>query len=216
MLGCSAAAQDPGTRLIGTVRVVDGDTIRLGGATVRLFGIDAPEADQRCGGNGAPAWACGAWVVRQVQARFEGAQAECAVLETDRYGRSVARCKVDGQDMGQTLVAQGLAFAFLRYSTDYAEAEKQALFAGAGLHGAGVQTPDEYRRAQARGRAAASLVRAPQGCVIKGNIGAGGRRIYHLPGQDWYDRTVIRTDQGERWFCSEAEAQGAGWRRARK
>ncbi|HIF78840.1 MAG TPA: thermonuclease family protein, partial [Sulfitobacter sp.] len=26
----------------------------------------------------------------------------------------------------------------------------------------------------------------------------------------------ISTRKGERWFCSEAEARGAGWRRARR
>jgi len=53
-------------------------------------------------------------------------------------------------------------------------------------------------------------------CVIKGNISFnGGRRIYHLPGQADYDRTIIRPEYGERWFCSEQEALNAGWKRAR-
>lgn len=59
------------------------------------------------------------------------------------------------------------------------------------------------------------LVSAPaqeNGCRIKGNISDRGR-IYHLPGSDSYDRTKIDTSRGERWFCSEAEARAAGWRR---
>lgn len=52
-------------------------------------------------------------------------------------------------------------------------------------------------------------------CNIKGNISIGsGERIYHVPGQHYYDDTVIRLDYGERWFCSEADARAAGWRRA--
>jgi hypothetical protein len=52
-------------------------------------------------------------------------------------------------------------------------------------------------------------------CVIKGNISIGsGERIYHVPGQQDYQSTIIRPEYGERWFCSEGEAQAAGWRRA--
>lgn len=53
------------------------------------------------------------------------------------------------------------------------------------------------------------------GCVIKGNISKSGERIYHVPGQRYYDVTVISPERGERWFCSEAEARRAGWRKAK-
>lgn len=54
-------------------------------------------------------------------------------------------------------------------------------------------------------------------CNIKGNISINnGQRIYHVPGQEYYLDTVIRSDYGERWFCSEAEARAAGWRKARR
>ncbi|WP_261337423.1 hypothetical protein [Rhizobium leguminosarum] len=53
------------------------------------------------------------------------------------------------------------------------------------------------------------------GCNIKGNVSIGSReRIYHVPGQEYYDETKISPRYGERWFCSEAEARAAGWRRA--
>jgi hypothetical protein len=55
------------------------------------------------------------------------------------------------------------------------------------------------------------------GCNIKGNISINsGQRIYHVPGQHYYSETTIRPEFGERWFCSEGEAQRAGWRRARR
>jgi hypothetical protein len=47
--------------------------------------------------------------------------------------------------------------------------------------------------------------------VIKGNINAKGRRIFHVPGQQDYAATRIDTAHGERWFCSAAEAVAAGW-----
>lgn len=52
-------------------------------------------------------------------------------------------------------------------------------------------------------------------CNIKGNVSTRGERIYHMPGQEYYDETRISASHGERWFCSEAEARQAGWRRSR-
>ena len=39
-----------------------------------------------------------------------------------------------------------------------------------------------------------------------------GERVYHTPDSPWYARTEIDTGAGERWFCTEREAQDAGWR----
>jgi hypothetical protein len=56
----------------------------------------------------------------------------------------------------------------------------------------------------------------PSGCNIKGNISIDTHeRIYHVPGQRYYDDTVIDPRYGERWFCSEAEARAAGWRKSK-
>jgi hypothetical protein len=56
---------------------------------------------------------------------------------------------------------------------------------------------------------------APNGCTIKGNISVTGERIYHMPGQRYYDATIINPARGERWFCSQWEAWWAGWRKAK-
>ena len=54
------------------------------------------------------------------------------------------------------------------------------------------------------------------GCNIKGNISYNtGERIYHVPGQQYYNETRISLWKGERWFCSEQEARKAGWRKSR-
>lgn len=51
------------------------------------------------------------------------------------------------------------------------------------------------------------------GCNVKGNVSiSSGERIYHVPGQRYYAQTVINPAYGERYFCSETEARGAGWR----
>lgn len=54
------------------------------------------------------------------------------------------------------------------------------------------------------------------GCNIKGNISTNtGEKIYHLPGMEYYTRTKISPEDGERWFCTEAEAVANGWRKAK-
>lgn len=66
-----------------------------------------------------------------------------------------------------------------------------------------------------------SFVTAPLGlvggdCTIKGNVSIDtGERIYHVPGQKYYEETRISRKHGDRWFCSESEARQAGWRRSR-
>ena len=52
-------------------------------------------------------------------------------------------------------------------------------------------------------------------CSIKGNISKSGEKIYHMPGQQYYDKTKIDPSKGERWFCTEEEAQAAGWRKSK-
>ena len=52
-------------------------------------------------------------------------------------------------------------------------------------------------------------------CVIKGNISHNtGKKLYHLPGMEDYENTVIDSSRGERWFCTEAEAIESGWVKA--
>ncbi len=52
--------------------------------------------------------------------------------------------------------------------------------------------------------------------MIKGNISqTTGEKIYHKPGDRYYKATVIDASKGERWFCTDKEAQDAGWRHSK-
>lgn len=194
----------------GTIRVIDADTIDVGDTRVRLHAIDAPEMDQNCETQNAVRFACGQWATNQVRQRFAGKVAHCMPRDVDKYGRIVAKCRVDDADMGEVIVSEGWAFAFRRYGLDYDLAEKSAFVTGRGLHGARVQSPAQFRAQKAKARAPADPA-----CYIKGNISKNGR-IFHVPGQEFYDRTKISETRGERWFCSPAEARSAGWRAARR
>lgn len=192
----------------GSIRVIDGDTFQVGDTRVRLFGIDAPENGQPCQDARGRSMDCGDWVTDQVAALYDGRIGTCDVIEKDRYGRSVATCLVNGQDVGAQIVSDGLAWAFLRYSDAYALDEKAAAVAERGVWSFEIETPATYRAIRA-------AVPTPVGdCIIKGNISGSGH-IYHLPHNRDYGRTRINEANGERWFCSEADAQAAGWRAAR-
>ena len=71
-----------------------------------------------------------------------GKEVTVDVRDTDRYGRLVVRVSVGGQDVSLTLVREGLAWHFTRYSRDpvLAEAEQAARRWKRGLWGQGGQT----------------------------------------------------------------------------
>jgi len=196
---------------IGTVRVIDGDTIVVGATRVRLHGVDAVELDQPCFNADGDEWECGKWVRAEVVKRYQGKMVTCDPIELDRYGRTVAKCRFNGQDIGESLVSDGIIGAYAKYSHDYLDEEKAAAVAGRGLWASTSQLPSEFRATKARAQGTA----APNAeCVIKGNISKSGK-IYHMPHNRDYARTGISQRKGERWFCSESEARLAGWRAAR-
>jgi endonuclease YncB( thermonuclease family) len=211
LLGPLAAGAD---EVQGRARVADGDTMTVAGEKVRLFGIDAPELHQSCTRADGTAWTCGAWAKGVLDDLVGGQEVTCTGDSRDRYGRLLARCAGGGRDLGDALVRAGAAVAFRRYSTDYVDAEKAAIFAGAGVWQGGFDRPEDYR-ASLREATPPAIARTDTDCPIKGNISGSGR-IYHLPGQEDYDATRIDPARGERWFCSEGEARAAGWRRARR
>ena len=52
------------------------------------------------------------------------------------------------------------------------------------------------------------------GCDIKGNVSSNGSKRYHVPETVFYDSVKIDESKGERWFCSEEDAEKAGWKKA--
>ena len=202
--------------LSGLARVVDGDTLHVDRVRVRLHGIDAPESAQRCRTSGR-LWPCGQEATRALARRIGGRPVACEERDRDRYGRVVAVCTVAGLDLNRWMVAEGWAFAYRRYSRDYVAAESRARAARRGIWRGEAVAPWDWRRGKRLpGSGAPAPRRDGRGCRIKGNIGGDGRRIYHVPGGQYYDRTPIDTSRGGRWFCSETAARAAGWRRSRR
>lgn len=211
--------------LTGTASVIDGDTLEVRGARIRLHGIDAPESQQLCQDAAGKDWRCGQKAAVALSDRIGRRPVTCEQKDKDRYGRVVAACFVGGENLNAWMAANGWAMAYRQYSKDYVGAEATARAVRAGIWAGTFQPPWEWRAAkregkpqaanQSRSTPATAPTSAPaSGCQIKGNINSKGERIYHVPGGRSYDQTRIDTSDGERWFCTEDEAQAAGWRRA--
>ena len=198
--------------ITGTASVIDGDTIEIHGQRIRLFGIDAPESGQTCLRDGQP-WRCGQQAGLALAEKIGRASVRCEERDRDRYGRIVAVCFTQGVDLNRWLVANGLAMAYRRFSLAYVDEEGAAQASRLGIWRGEFVPPWEWRGGK---RLVAQDIPKPMDCPIKGNISSKSERIYHVPGGQYYDRTKIDTLKGERWFCSEEEAQAAGWRRARR
>jgi len=206
--------------LVGQAVVIDGDTLDIGTARIRLEGIDAPELGQSCAtrphSGDAVRPSGGGWKNAGRQAatalrRMIGRQpVVCRVLGTDRYGRSLASCRAGQHDLNAEMVRNGWAWAFVRYSTTYVDEERAARRNSVGVWRYACEPAWAFR--SARWQRAES--NAPAGCAIKGNISRAGR-LYHVPWSPWCARTRINPARGERWFCNEREALDAGWQPAR-
>lgn len=86
---------------------VDGDTVKLGTQSLRLLNIDAPEVSR-------PQCDAEAMRGRAATDRLRAllVQGQVAILPNgrlDRYGRPLVRVTVDGRDVGDLLITEGLA-----------------------------------------------------------------------------------------------------------
>ena len=51
-------------------------------------------------------------------------------------------------------------------------------------------------------------------CTIKGNVNRNGERIYHEQQNRFYAKINMAIGGTKRWFCTQEEAEAAGWRKA--
>lgn len=203
------AAMRPPPVLSGAATVIDGDTLDIDGQRVRLEGIDAPETSQTCPRRWLGWWNCGKAATKELVSLTAGRRVSCTNGGLDKYGRILGICTAGGDEINSTMVRAGMAWAFVKYSTAYVNVEAEAKAANAGVWQGEAEAPWIYR--EKRWQSAEQT--APDGCAIKGNV-TGNGQIYHMPWSPWYAKVKVDAAKGERWFCSETEAQKAGWRAA--
>ena len=217
--------------------VKDGSTLRLGNMTYRLYGIDVPPIDQLCIDEHAESWTCGIEARDQLAKLIGDRQVRCDDLGADPTAkkRHLGVCKIEGEttSLSQLLVRNGFAFnveasASGRFQVDEARAkdDRQGLWKGC------FAAPREFRAGKKDGALLGAACRTdrdreirealfpedpvmPASCNIKGKYAVrarvtGNLGIYHLQAC----RSYPGLTKPDRWFCSEEDAQAAGFRRA--
>lgn len=127
------------------VKIVDGDTIRIGKTRYRLFGIDAPEMKQTCK-KGNEKVLCGVLSRNFLIEKVGKNDVKCKKISKDRYDRNVAECFVGDVNLNKYMVRNGYAFAYKRYSKKFVEDEKYAKQNKLGLWQMSFEFPWDYRR----------------------------------------------------------------------
>jgi endonuclease YncB( thermonuclease family) len=131
----------------GRYRIVDGDSLALGGERFRLLGIDAPEFSQICTRDGKP-WRCGE-AARAALAALAGGTIDCKGSSRDKYRRLLVTCFSKGVNINRQMVLRGMAVDFGGYEPE----ERQARDAHAGLWVSNFSRPADWRRAHKAGLA---------------------------------------------------------------
>ena len=181
-----------GTKVIG---VIDGDTIVLEGKVrLRLRHIDAPELEF-CGGTEA----------KDLLEKLVGNKIIIFKEKIlDQKGRAMALIYVDNLLINEEMLKSGWA----RYHSDKTTmtGELKAVADKAKTDGLGIFSPKCYQ------------TKNPDNpkCVIKGNTDKNSTlKNYYYPGCPQYEFTIVEKDLGENWFCTEKEAQKAGFTKAK-
>jgi endonuclease YncB( thermonuclease family) len=126
--------------LADNVRVIDGDSLRIGNEDIRLWGIDAPEFKQECR-NAQGAYACGREAQKQLRILAQNVAITCKGLGRDRYDRLLAVCRNGKIDINAELVKNGFAYAYGGYQNE----EKSARNNKRGIWQADNERPKAYR-----------------------------------------------------------------------
>ncbi len=131
---------------------IDGDTLRIGAARVRLAYIDAPEKGQTCTDAWRTSWACGEASARSLARMIDrDPLVSCQAKSTDRYGRTVAVCQNSMADLGARQVATGMAIRYERYAgNEYRDEETAAKAERLGVWSGTFEVPEQYRRRNKR------------------------------------------------------------------
>ena len=155
------------------------------------MGVDAPEYN-RCGGQEAKKLLTDLILNKNVSLEEE---------TPETFGRSMSLVFVDGKLINSIIMEKGWAIPDYRKNSRREELSKLFKFAKnkkLGIFGElcrDVKPTDE--------------------CVVKGNIDkATYQKTYHLPDCRQYKQVIMETNSGDRFFCTEAEAQKAGFAKA--
>jgi micrococcal nuclease len=221
--------------------VTDGDTVKVRMSdgvieAVRIIGIDTPET--------RPTECFGMEATERMRTFVEAKTVVLErdpADDRDNFGRLLRYISVDGTDVGAAMIRDGYAHSYKKYPhprlDEYNALERDARDTYRGLWGDVCVVPEVQGESSQKAGQEDDLSSLPapsagvgggqtnpfpdqlpppeeQECVIKGNVNSKKEKIYHYPGCGSYNRTKIKPEEGDRWFCTEKEASEAGFRRA--
>jgi len=138
--------------LTGQASVIDGDTIEIHRTRIRIHGIDAPESSQLCRGADSNLYRCGQRAAIALADFIARRPVECVDIDQRTFNRVVAICTVEGVDIADWLVRNGLAVDWPKYSRGgYAEAQAEAQKQERGIWRGTFVEPWRYRKCDRSG-----------------------------------------------------------------
>lgn len=197
------------------IKVVDGDTIDIENKNrIRLLGVDTPERGS--------CYYKEAKIFLKDLVENEDIRIEKDISGTDRYDRLLRYVYIpagDPQDddvfVNELLLRQGFARTFAqapdnRYRDLFASAQQEAKKENRGLWDA-----CDYKNTDSQTLRENDTLPPNDRCIIKGNISEKGYgKNYFLEFCPNYNRIKIDPRKGEQYFCTESEAQKAGFTRS--
>lgn len=181
--------------LVLVIDVIDGDTFVLDdGQKARLLNVDAPEPGF-CGSEGSK---------KALEDLIKDKKVRLERATTDSFGRNVAMAYLGDELINKTMIANGWVTYEGRKIPE--SEELKALTKNAKEQGLGIFSPECYQKEN---------LENPK-CLIKGNVSRDdGKKTYHFPGCSGYNRILIEKFLGDEWFCSEKEAEKAGFTKSK-
>ena len=175
------------------IRVFDGDTFETKEKQyIRLSGIDAPETGM-----------CGSSEAKKTLEKL--------VLGKPLYVKVLYH--IGSRSMGLVYTSDGLVNAAM-LASGWAELNDRDNLDSAELKEAANEAR-EHAKGVFSDECTQQTNPSRPNCTIKANVTTNNVPTYHFPGCASYKTTDIQLHHGDRWFCTEKQAQKAGFRKAK-
>ncbi|WP_051440826.1 endonuclease YncB(thermonuclease family) [Ensifer sp. WSM1721] len=93
----------------GNINIIDGDTIRMDGITIRIMELDTPETfKSRCENE----LVLGLAAKEHLRSLLDSGTVTYEASGADRYGRTLAMVHVGGINVGQQMIRDGVALSY--------------------------------------------------------------------------------------------------------
>jgi len=193
-------------------KIIDGDTIEINYETrVRLLGVDAPEKE-KCYYQEAKDALEDLVLEKEVKLEKD-------ISETDKFNRLLRYVFLASSDrlsndlfVNEYLAQQGYVRALSVEPDHKYRALLVAAQGQARINQQGIWTECLEQMSEEELKQMGDPPPDPN-CIIKGNISIKGR-IYFMPDSALYEQVKINLGRGEKYFCTEGEAQDAGFRKS--